>query len=186
MLTVVVGATFHNQIAAPPPQTVIVHHPAQVVFDRSASEGLLRSVKRKVPFELEVPTVLESSSRPAYQEPVRAYLIADGHKAVRLTYNTGGDLYWGVQETNWDGAPVLADKSFDHVLGGRHFTFYYHGARLHMVVLHANGATYWVVNSLLDDLSNETMIAIAKGLRPLDQPAKPKKKVKRRAKAKGR
>jgi hypothetical protein len=36
-----------------------------------------------------------------------------------------------------------------------------------MVVLHEHGATYWVVNTLLDSLSNETMLAIAKGLRPL-------------------
>ena len=30
-----------------------------------------------------------------------------------------------------------------------------------MVVLRDNGATYWVVNTLLDSLSNETMLAIA-------------------------
>jgi hypothetical protein len=36
-----------------------------------------------------------------------------------------------------------------------------------MVVLRTDGASYWVVNTLLDELSNETMIAIAKGLRPL-------------------
>ena len=36
-----------------------------------------------------------------------------------------------------------------------------------MVVLKANHATYWVVNTLLDSLSNETMLAIAKGLKPL-------------------
>jgi hypothetical protein len=36
-----------------------------------------------------------------------------------------------------------------------------------MIVLHANGATYWVENTLLDDLSNETMLAIAKGLKPI-------------------
>ena len=34
-----------------------------------------------------------------------------------------------------------------------------------MVVLMQNGASYWVVNTLLDSLSNETMLAIAKGLR---------------------
>ena len=33
-----------------------------------------------------------------------------------------------------------------------------------MVVLRENGATYWVVNSILDALSNETMLAIARGL----------------------
>jgi hypothetical protein len=36
-----------------------------------------------------------------------------------------------------------------------------------MVVLRSGGATYWVVNTLLNSLSNETMLAIARGLRPL-------------------
>jgi hypothetical protein len=36
-----------------------------------------------------------------------------------------------------------------------------------MVVLKERGATYWVVNTLVDSLSNETMISIARGLRPL-------------------
>jgi hypothetical protein len=34
-------------------------------------------------------------------------------------------------------------------------------------VLRGEEATYWVVNTLLDSISNETMIEIAKGLRPL-------------------
>ena len=36
-----------------------------------------------------------------------------------------------------------------------------------MVVLQRGDASYWVVNTLLDRLSNETMLAIAKGLRPI-------------------
>lgn len=36
-----------------------------------------------------------------------------------------------------------------------------------MVVLRANGATYWVVNTILDSLTNETMLSIARGLQPL-------------------
>jgi hypothetical protein len=36
-------------------------------------------------------------------------------------------------------------------------------------VIKRGQATYWVVNSLLDELSNETMLAIAKGLRPINQ-----------------
>jgi hypothetical protein len=34
-------------------------------------------------------------------------------------------------------------------------------------VLNTPKADYWVINTLLDRLSNETMLAIAKGLRPL-------------------
>ncbi|CAN5136372.1 hypothetical protein BH18ACT12_BH18ACT12_21380 [soil metagenome] len=36
-----------------------------------------------------------------------------------------------------------------------------------MVALRENGATYWVVNTILDSLSNETMLAIARGLQLL-------------------
>ena len=56
---------------------------------------------------------------------------------VRLVFHTGGGTFWGVEETNWDGAPALADKSFRHDLGGREFDLYYSASHLHMVVLHA-------------------------------------------------
>ena len=75
--------------------------------------------------------------------------------------------YWGVEETDWLGAPVLAERSFHRTIGGRSYSLYYHGTHLHMVVLHVGKTGYWVVNTLVDSLSNETMIAIAKGLSPL-------------------
>ncbi len=125
-----------------------------------------------MPFPLETPTVLEQNSYPDTQNGDKAaYLYwIDGvkhHKAIRLVFRTGGNEYWGIEETSWADAPVLADKSFQHDLGGREFDLYYAGPHLHMVVLQAHGATYWVVNTLLDSLSNETMMAIAKGLKPL-------------------
>jgi len=42
-----------------------------------------------------------------------------------------------------------------------HLRFYYRVCT-DMVVLYAGGASYWVVNTIDDSLSNETMIAIAK------------------------
>ena len=102
-------------------------------------------------------------------EPVRLYRIDPGtkDKAVRLVYRMGSNEYWGVEETSWDGAPVLADRSFTRHIGGRTYDLYYNGPKLHMVVLRMPKARYWVINTLLDSLSNETMLAIAKGLRPL-------------------
>jgi hypothetical protein len=47
------------------------------------------------------------------------------------------------------------------------YDLYYDGPKLHMVVLKTPRAQYWVINTLLDRMSNETMLAIAKGLRPL-------------------
>jgi hypothetical protein len=50
----------------------------------------------------------------------------------------------------------------------RHYDLYFSGPDLHMVVLRGDGgARYWVVNTLSNALSNETMLAIAKGLRPV-------------------
>src|SRR5581483_5520773 len=171
MLMVVVGTTFHGDIAKPVVRQVPKHEPPFVRTDPNQALALLQPLKPKVPFTLEVPTVLERNSYPDTapgDKPVRLYYIQGHHKAVRLVFRTGeiGD-YWGVEETDWQDAPILNDKSFRHDLGGREFDLYYAGSHLHMVVLHANGASYWVVNTLLDSLSNETMLAIARGLKPL-------------------
>jgi hypothetical protein len=131
----------------------------------------LRATQRQVGFKLYVPTVIESSSAPDRIKPQYIYRIQGERRAVRLVFRTAGGAYWGIQETDWEDAPVLSDRSSRHVLGGRPYDFYYSGAKLHMIVLHEGGATYWVVNSILDNISNETMIAVAKGLKPL-APAK--------------
>ena len=55
------------------------------------------------------------------------------------------------------------------MIQGRQYDFYFNGPHLHMVVLRAGGASYWVVNTLLDSMSNETMLAIAKGLQAVPQ-----------------
>src|SRR5581483_9055838 len=171
-LLVVLGSTFHGTIAPIPVHVVPKHQPAFVRYDAYAASQLLRPLAGKAGFPLFTPTVLERNSYPDTQpgdKAVRMYWI-DGqgkHKAVRLVFRTGGTEYWGVQETNWDGAPALADRSFRLSIGGREMQFYYSGSHLHMVVLETGKATYWVVNTLLDSLSNETMIAIAKGLKPL-------------------
>jgi polyisoprenyl-teichoic acid--peptidoglycan teichoic acid transferase len=114
--------------------------------------------------------VLERSSYPdscCGDVPARLYWIVKGKKAIRLVFRTGANEYWGIEETNWTDAPILGDRSFRHDIGGREWDLYYSGSHLHMAVLRGNGATYWVVNTLLDSLSNETMLAIAKGLKPL-------------------
>lgn len=166
MLVVTVGQTFHGTLAPSPIDRTPKKQPPAVVSNPSATLPLLTRVKRRVPFRLEVPTVLEKTSSPDREMPIRVYKVGD-HSAVRLTFRTGANEYWGIQQTDWEDAPVLAGRNFRHRLGGRTFDLYYSGPRLHMVVRRENGATYWVVNTIVDSLSNETMLAIAKGLRPL-------------------
>jgi LCP family protein required for cell wall assembly len=178
MLLVVLGQTFHGSIAPIPQLVVPKHEPAFVRYDGLAAAQLLRPLQHKAGFPLMSPTVLERNSYPDSHlgdKPVRLYWIdcqsrcsaKRDHKAVRLVFNTGANEYWGVEETSWADAPALADRSFRHSIGGRELNFYYSGSHLHMIVLTTNKGSYWVVNTLLDSLSNETMIAIAKGLKPL-------------------
>jgi LCP family protein required for cell wall assembly len=167
MTTVVVGQNFHGTLAPAPVDQTPKAQPAAVFRNPAATLQNLRSVRRRVPFRLEVPFVLEHTSRPEPLAPIRVHRMNKGHRGVRLTFETGATEYWGIEETDWEDAPLLTQPSFQHRLGGRFFDFYYSGPHLHMIVLKENGATYWVVNTILDTLSNETMLAIAKGLRPL-------------------
>jgi hypothetical protein len=132
-----------------------------------ATLSQLRAIRRRAGFELMVPHVIERSSALHFENAVRLYRVTNKHKAVRLTFRTGVQEYWGIQQTTWDDAPVLESKNVHRRLGKREYDLYYDGARLHMVVLRTEEASYWVVNTLRDTLSNETMLAIARGLRPL-------------------
>ena len=169
LLVAVLGRSFEGSLppaaaAAQAPKS----QPPNVRRDPGQSLEHLRSVRRRVDFPLLLPTVVERSSYIDRELPVRAYAIA-GHRAVRLTFLSGveASAYWGIQMTDWEDAPALRDPNETLTLGGRRFDLHYVGPKLHMVVLRENGASYWVVNTLLNTLSNETMLAIARGLKPL-------------------
>jgi LCP family protein required for cell wall assembly len=176
MLVVIVGQTFHGTLAPAPVDRTPKRKPPNVDRNPLATLGLLRSIKHRADFPLMVPSLLERSSYPDREKPLRIYQIKKGEKAVRLTFKTGAQEYWGIQQMTWEDAPVLEGKNVTRRLGGREYDLYYDGARLHMVVLKTDRATYWVVNTLRDSLSNETMLSIARGLRPLDGKKKRKKK----------
>jgi hypothetical protein len=173
MLVVVVGRSFTGQLSSPTPLRQATGAPAPTAMvDSNPSVGLslLEPLARRVGFRLENPTVLEATSQPdelGGDQPVRLYSITGQKQAIRLVFVTGADQFWGIEETSWTGAPVLGDDNLHRTLKGRTYDLYYANGHLHMVVLRAYGATYWVVNSLLNSLSNATMVAIAEGLTPL-------------------
>jgi LCP family protein required for cell wall assembly len=167
-LAVVVGKTFHDAIA---PRQLTTSaptkpQPPQVTYQPQTTLPLLEPFRRRAGFPLELPTVLDTGSYPDSAMPARLYAIQGEQNAVRLVYHSGLD-YWGVEETAWNGAPILAGRNFHHTIAGRSYDLYYNGPHLHMAVLHQNGANYWVINSLQDTLTNQTVLAIAKGLKPL-------------------
>ncbi|MGB2875335.1 MAG: LytR C-terminal domain-containing protein, partial [Gaiellaceae bacterium] len=169
LVVLVVGSTFHDRLAPVSIPQSPTRQPPNIRSDPEQTRSALAKLKKRLPFRLELPTVLERGSyldSGAGETPVRVYGLG-GQPTVRLTFRTGSNEYWGIQETRWAGAPVLSDKSLTQWVRRRRFDLYYTGSHLHMVVLRDNGASYWVVNTLLDSLSNETMLAVARGFRPM-------------------
>jgi LCP family protein required for cell wall assembly len=167
MVRVVVGQTFKGTLTPIPSENAPKHEPPTITRDVSSALPFVRQAKRKVDFKLMYPTVRDRNSSLDTTEPAHAYRIDDEHKAFRLVYQTGGLEYWGIQEVGWEDPPILDGASVTQTIKGREYSLYFDGPKLHLVAFQQDGASYWVVNTLLNRLSNETMLAIAKGLRPL-------------------
>jgi LCP family protein required for cell wall assembly len=166
MLVLVLGQRFSGTIAPAPVDKTPKREDPQVRERPDLTEPLVREAQPQVPFPVLVPTVLEQTSTPARDTPVRVYRIA-GRPTVRLTFSTGASESWGIQMIRWGQAPALQSPTRKITLEGRTYDLHYVGPRLQMVVLRHEGTSYWVVNTLRNALSNETMIEIAKGLKPL-------------------
>ena len=166
----VVGSSFDGQLNNPqahvtPPPT---HTTPAVRSEASLTSSYLDQVRSKVPFRILDPTNVEQSSRLSSFEGVRAFKPVPHRHELVMTFVTGaGNVYWQVIETDWTDAPILRHPTAFERIAGRTYRLYTTGGNIHMIVLRQGGASYWVVNTLRDELSNETMIAIAKGLQPL-------------------
>ena len=171
LLTVIVGQTFHGTLAEAPVDKTPQKQQAERRSGRARrSLALLRERAKKVPFPVMVPTVLERSSLDRPREADPAVPDRPGRQAqdgpAHLPHRWRRVL--GRADDRLGGrARPLRDATSSARSRGRSYELHYTGPKLHMVVLRQGGASYWVVNTLLDSLSNETMLAIAKGLKPL-------------------
>src|SRR5438309_1100820 len=171
LTVVVVGRAFGGEIVNPEATVVATpaYQQAAVRSDPGLTLAPLQSVRTRVPFRILAPHVIEHTSTLATLEPVRAFKPVPYKHELVLTFVTGaGNIYWQVIETDWTDAPILRRPTGKYTLkDGRKVDLYTNGGQVHMVVLRQGKASYWVVNTLRDELSNETMLAIAKGLLPL-------------------
>ncbi|HZR95583.1 MAG TPA: LCP family protein [Gaiellaceae bacterium] len=170
LTVVVVGSAFDGKIE--PPQEHLSPTPTKqppAVRATGDVTSLLHANRPHVPFPVYTATVVGTSSGLTNQEPLRVFKPAVGKHEVVLTFYTApGNVYWQVIQTDWVDAPILRKPTSKYSLGNGHkLNLYTNGGHIHLAVLRTARASYWVVNTLRDELSNETMLAIAKGLRPL-------------------
>lgn len=105
------------------------------------------------------------------QDMVRTYSLRDEqntlHKAYRIVFSTGLiGSYWGVEGMTWKNPPILDHPNETRTVDGRTLMIYNDGQHIHLVAWETPNAVYWVSNSLLEDLNNRQMMAIAESAQP--------------------
>lgn len=112
---------------------------------------------------------VESSTYYHVQDP-RVYHVMDtsghSHAAYRMVGEFGPYFethYFGLQGIRgWSNPPILNNPSLTKTIGGRECEIFVDGDRIALVAWHRGGNTYWVANDLLNTLTNEQMIGLAR------------------------
>jgi LCP family protein required for cell wall assembly len=162
----------------PPAAHAASHHAAPPPVDLAAddlyplssyvqSQALALAVA--VPFHIYLPSV---QTGPAIPEDFHAYTVRDEqghlHHGYRIDWSVNGlGGYYGIEGMNWTDPPLFANPSQTETIDGRAYMFIDDGAHIHDVGWREGPILYWVSNTLLEDLSNSQMIAIANATRPL-------------------
>ena len=157
--------------------------------DAGRLEG--ETVARKVggAFPVFYPTRLPSgaayvpSSTYYHVQDPRVYHVNDTdgntHGAYRMVAEFGSSFeiaYFGVQGIQgWSDPPILDGPSIEKTIHGRDYEIYIDGDRVKMVAWHRGNNTYWVSNDLLNTLTNDQMVGIARSVHAIIPNDKPKK-----------
>ena len=169
-LTVVtVGTSFPGTLTIPKPPKVQPKKPPQVSNGAAMTAPRLRQVYDQVHFPLMVPHKIAQYSELSSQSGVRGFKPLKNQHEVAMTFEVGQTYeYWQIEESTWKSAPILQNPSFTFTdKHGRKFQVYTSGGAVQRIALITPQAAYWVSNTILNELSNSTMLAIAESLRPL-------------------
>ncbi len=126
-------------------------------------------------------TYVESNSYEHIQDPrVYHFKDTDGnrHAAYRMVAEFGPEYethYFGLQGVQgWSDPPILNNPSETRTINGREYEFFVDGDRLSEVAWHRGENSYWVANDLLNTLTNDQMIGIARSASVIVPKARPK------------
>jgi LCP family protein required for cell wall assembly len=157
---------------------------------REAGEAEAKAAARKLGagFPVFYPTRLpsgayyvESNSYEHIQDP-RVYHFKDTDDERHAAYRMVGVLelddgthYFGIQGIQgWEDPPILNNPSLTKTIHGREYDIYVDGDRVKMIAWHRGDNSYWVSNDLLQTLTNDQMVGIARSANVIVPKAKPK------------
>jgi len=127
----------------------------------------------------------ESNSYEHIQDP-RTYHLKDDEEERHAAYRMvvvleldDGIHYFGIQGIQgWSDPPILNNPSLTKTIHGRDYDIYVDGDRVKMIAWHRGDNSYWVSNDLLQTLTNDQMVGIARSADVIV----PEKKAKQRGK----
>ncbi|HKB51749.1 MAG TPA: LCP family protein [Solirubrobacterales bacterium] len=125
---------------------------------------------------------VESSSYYHVQDP-RVYHFKDTagkrHLAYRMTLDMelpDGVHYFGVQGIRgWTDPPILSNPSLTKTIRGRDYDIYVDGDRVKMIAWRRGDNVYWISNSLLQVLTNDQMVGMARSAQAIIPNKMPRK-----------
>jgi LCP family protein required for cell wall assembly len=171
----VLGTDYGGKLAIHPPKKATSSaYPSTINPDNQVYLQAFKDAAHRAHIPGMYPTVTQSASEfvpYTSTTPIRSYVIRSsgkGYNSLYAMFRMPGiaGAYWGIEETGFAAAPILASPATTRKLDGRVYRFYYNGPHLHLVAFTYRRRVYWVVNTLLDDLTNPEMVAIARSLRP--------------------
>ncbi|HEY7966113.1 MAG TPA: LCP family protein [Solirubrobacteraceae bacterium] len=138
-------------------------NPAGMSALPSAARSQALPLLPQVPFPVLMPTLQTLAATP---NDYRAYTLPDEqghlHLGYRVDFSDGSiGNYYGIEGMNWTNPPLFANPNATETIGGRTYLFIDDGSRYHDIGWRVGGTLYWVSNTLLEDLSNSQMLALA-------------------------
>ncbi len=130
---------------------------------------------------------VESSIELHIQDP-RVYHLKDTdgnrHGAYRMVAEFGPEFethYFGLQGIQgWSDPPILDNPSLTKTIHGREYEIFVDGDRIQTIAWHRGNNTYWVSNDLLNTLTNDQMVGMARSANVVMPKQKPKRGKKAR------
>jgi polyisoprenyl-teichoic acid--peptidoglycan teichoic acid transferase len=134
----------------------------------SADESEVVKAALGVPFPVLYPSL---ETGPAEQQTVRAYTLDDQqgkpHHAYVVVWEQnalGG--YYDFEGTDWLNPPLFAHARTQQI-GNRSYRLVDDGSHIHVIGWRSGDVLYWLTNTLLEELSNAQMLALASSAQSL-------------------
>ncbi|MFN8162953.1 MAG: LCP family protein [Solirubrobacterales bacterium] len=158
---------------------------------REAGEAEAKAAARKVGggFPIFYPTRLPSGAYYEETDPYehiqdpRVYHLKDengerhaAYRMVAVLELSDGVHYFGVQGIRgWEDPPMLNNPSLTKTIHGREYEIFVDGDRVKLIAWHRGDNTYWISNDLLETLTNDQMVGMARSADVMVPERKPKR-----------